>query len=47
MSLTKVTNEMLVGPLGSSSGDKNLVSNGDLEAVSASIFVPYQNAEIS
>lgn len=35
---------MLVGPLGSSSGDKNLVSDGDLEAVAASIFVPYQDA---
>ena len=44
MGLTKVTNDMLVGPLGSGGGAVNLIENGDADGASASIFTPYQDA---
>lgn len=46
MALTKVTNDMLVGPLGSGGGAVNLIENGDADGASASIFVPYLDGTV-
>ena len=46
MALTTVTNDMLVGPLGSGGGAVNLIENGDADGASASIFVPYLDGTV-
>jgi len=44
MALTKVTNDMLVGPLGSGGGVVNLITDGDAENATSSIFTLYSDA---
>lgn len=44
MALTQVQNEMLLGPISGGGGAENLVTNGNAESASVSIFTAYADA---
>lgn len=44
MSLTTVQNEMLTGPISGGGGAENLITNGTIESISASLFTLYADA---